>query len=453
MARTQTRMTEGSIGGLMLRFAAPLFFGNLFQQLYNTADALIVGRFLGDEALAAVSSTGSLIFLIISLFEGIAAGGGVIISRYFGARDTEKLHSAVHTSVAFAVAAGLILTAVGTGLTPRILRLMGTPDDVMPLAVTYIRIFFAGSLTLVMYNSLRGIMQAVGDGKDPLIFLAVSSVINVILDIVFIRYFHTGVGGAALATVISQLISALLCFRKLLRTREEYRVELRDIRFDRNMLRLIISYGLPSGLQNSVIGIANVVVQSNINAFGTMAMSGLGAYSKIEGFAFLPITSFNIALTTFVGQNLGAGEYARTRRGARFGIICAVVMAELIGGLFYLAAPQLIGLFTQEPEAIAFGVEKAHICALFFCLLAASHSYSAVLRGAGKAVIPMIAMLTFWCVVRVAFLHFAVPIFKTIAVVNWVYPLTWFLSTVFFTIYYFKADWIHTFEREAAKHG
>lgn len=453
MARTQTRMTEGSIGGLMLRFAAPLFFGNLFQQLYNTADALIVGRFLGDEALAAVSSTGSLIFLIISLFEGIAAGGGVIISRYFGARDTEKLHSAVHTSVAFAVAAGLILTAVGTGLTPWILRLMGTPDDVMPLAVTYIRIFFAGSLTLVMYNSLRGIMQAVGDGKDPLIFLAVSSVINVILDIVFIRYFHTGVGGAALATVISQLISALLCFRKLLRTREEYRVELRDIRFDRNMLRLIISYGLPSGLQNSVIGIANVVVQSNINAFGTMAMSGLGAYSKIEGFAFLPITSFNIALTTFVGQNLGAGEYARTRRGARFGIICAVVMAELIGGLFYLAAPQLIGLFTQEPEAIAFGVEKAHICALFFCLLAASHSYSAVLRGAGKAVIPMIAMLTFWCVVRVAFLHFAVPIFKTIAVVNWVYPLTWFLSTVFFTIYYFKADWIHTFEREAAKHG
>lgn len=453
MARTQTRMTEGSIGGLMLRFAAPLFFGNLFQQLYNTADALIVGRFLGDEALAAVSSTGSLIFLLISLFEGIAAGGGVIISRYFGARDTEKLHSAVHTSVAFAVAAGLILTAAGTGLTPWILRLMGTPDDVMPLAVTYIRIFFAGSLTLVMYNSLRGIMQAVGDGKDPLIFLAVSSVINVILDIVFIRYFHTGVGGAALATVISQLISALLCFRKLLRAREEYRVELRDIRFDRNMLRLIISYGLPSGLQNSVIGIANVVVQSNINAFGTMAMSGLGAYSKIEGFAFLPITSFNIALTTFVGQNLGAGEYARTRRGARFGIICAVVMAELIGGLFYLAAPQLIGLFTQEPEAIAFGVEKAHICALFFCLLAASHSYSAVLRGAGKAVIPMIAMLTFWCVVRVAFLHFAVPIFKTIAVVNWVYPLTWFLSTVFFTIYYFKADWIHTFEREAAKHG
>lgn len=451
MARSQTRMTEGSIPGLMIRFAAPLFFGNLFQQLYNTADALIVGRYLGDSALAAVSSTGSLIFLLISLFEGIAAGAGVIISRYFGARDNEKLHLAVHTSVAFAVAAGLILTAAGTGLTPWILRLMGTPEDVMPLAVTYTRIFFAGSLTLVMYNSLRGIMQAVGDGKDPLIFLAISSIINVILDIVFIRYFHAGVGGAALATVISQLISAVLCFRKLLLTQEEYRVVIRDIRFDKNMLRLIINYGLPSGLQNSVIAIANVVVQSNINAFGTMAMSGLGAYSKIEGFAFLPITSFNIALTTFVGQNLGAGEYTRTRRGARFGIICAVCMAELIGVLFYLAAPVLIGCFTEEPEAIAFGVEKVHICALFFCLLAASHSFSAVLRGAGKAVVPMIAMLSFWCVVRVAFLRIAVPIFKTIAVVNWVYPLTWFLSTVFFTIYYFKADWIHTFEKEAAK--
>lgn len=451
MARTQTRMTEGSIPGLMLRFAAPLFFGNLFQQLYNTADALIVGRYLGDSALAAVSSTGSLIFLLISLFEGIAAGAGVIISRYYGARDNEKLHSAVHTSVAFALATGVILTVLGTLLTPWILRLMGTPEDVMPLAVTYTRIFFAGSLTLVMYNSLRGVMQAVGDGKDPLIFLAISSITNVILDIVFIRFFHTGVGGAALATVISQLISAVLCFRKLLLTQEEYRVSIRDIRFEKGMLRLIISYGLPSGLQNSVIGFANVVVQSNINAFGTMAMSGLGAYSKIEGFAFLPITSFNIALTTFVGQNLGAGEYARTKRGARFGIICAVCMAELIGVLFYLAAPVLIGLFTEEPEAIAFGVEKVHICALFFCLLAASHSYSAVLRGAGKAVVPMIAMLAFWCVIRVAFLQIAVPIFKTIAVVNWVYPLTWFLSTVFLTIYYFKADWIHTFEKEAAK--
>lgn len=444
-------MTEGSIPGLMLRFAAPLFFGNLFQQLYNTADALIVGRYLGDSALAAVSSTGSLIFLLISLFEGIAAGAGVIISRYYGARDNEKLHSAVHTSVAFALATGVILTVLGTLLTPWILRLMGTPEDVMPLAVTYTRIFFAGSLTLVMYNSLRGVMQAVGDGKDPLIFLAISSITNVILDIVFIRFFHTGVGGAALATVISQLISAVLCFRKLLLTQEEYRVSIRDIRFEKGMLRLIISYGLPSGLQNSVIGFANVVVQSNINAFGTMAMSGLGAYSKIEGFAFLPITSFNIALTTFVGQNLGAGEYARTKRGARFGIICAVCMAELIGVLFYLAAPVLIGLFTEEPEAIAFGVEKVHICALFFCLLAASHSYSAVLRGAGKAVVPMIAMLAFWCVIRVAFLQIAVPIFKTIAVVNWVYPLTWFLSTVFLTIYYFKADWIHTFEKEAAK--
>lgn len=444
-------MTEGSIPGLMLRFAAPLFFGNLFQQLYNTADALIVGRYLGDSALAAVSSTGSLIFLLISLFEGIAAGAGVIISRYYGARDNEKLHSAVHTSVAFALATGIILTVLGTLLTPWILRLMGTPEDVMPLAVTYTRIFFAGSLTLVMYNSLRGVMQAVGDGKDPLIFLAISSITNVILDIVFIRFFHTGVGGAALATVISQLISAVLCFRKLLLTQEEYRVSIRDIRFEKGMLRLIISYGLPSGLQNSVIGYANVVVQSNINAFGTMAMSGLGAYSKIEGFAFLPITSFNIALTTFVGQNLGAGEYTRTKRGARFGIICAVCMAELIGVLFYLAAPVLIGLFTEEPEAIAFGVEKVHICALFFCLLAASHSYSAVLRGAGKAVVPMIAMLAFWCVIRVAFLQFAVPIFKTIAVVNWVYPLTWFLSTVFLTIYYFKADWIHTFEKEAAK--
>lgn len=451
MTHSKTRMTEGPIGAQMIRFAAPLFLGNLFQQLYNTADALIVGRYLGDSALAAVSSTGSLIFLLISLFEGVAAGGGVIISRYYGARDNDKLHLAVHTSVAFNLVAGLLLTAAGTGLTPWILRLMGTPEEVMPLAVTYTRIFFAGSITLVMYNSLRGIMQAVGDGKDPLIFLSISSVINVILDIVFIRFFNAGVGGAALATVIAQMISAILCFKKLISTDEEYRIDIRDIRFNGRMLRMIVNYGLPSGLQNSVIAIANVVVQSNINAFGTMAMSGLGAYGKIEGFAFLPIVSFNIALTTFVGQNLGAGEYERTKRGARFGVLCAVIMAEIIGALFYVFAPTLIGCFTSEPRAIAFGVEKTHICALFFCLLAASHSLSAVLRGAGRAVVPMVAMLSFWCVVRVAFLKIAVPIFKVIAVVNWVYPLTWLLSTVFLTIYYFKADWIHNFEREAAK--
>ncbi len=447
MVKSSTRMTEGPIGKQMVAFAVPLFIGNLFQQLYNTADALIVGRLLGNDALAAVSATGTLNFLMISLFSGIAVGAGVVISRYYGARDNEKLSLSIHTNIAFNLLVSVFLTIIGTTLTPAILRWMGTPDDIMDLSIKYIRIYFAGSLSLVMYNTLQGIMQAVGDSKSPLRYLVISSLLNIILDLLFIGVFNTDVGGAALATVISQFVSVFLCVRKLMTTKEEYRVSIRKIGFNKNMLKLIIKYGLPSGLQNSVIGIANVVVQSNINAFGKMAVSGCGAYSKIEGFAFLPITSFTAAITTFVGQNLGAKEFARAKKGARFGIICTLVIAEIIGVIIYLLSPWLIGAFTSEPEAIQFGVDKARICSLFFFLLATTHAMSAVLRGAGKAVIPMATMLTFWCVVRVTFLKIMVPIYHTIAVVNWVYPLTWCLSTIFLIIYYKKADWLHAFER------
>jgi len=449
MNHSEHRMTEGSIVRKMLAFTLPLFIGNLFQQLYNTADALIVGRLLGSRALAAVSATGNLVFLVVSFFVGISAGAGVAISRYYGAKDREKTQLAIHTNIAFGLIVSVILTLVGVFCTPTILRWMGTPEDVMALSAEYIRVYFAGSIGLVFYNCFRGTMQAVGDGKNPLIYLVISSITNVILDIVFIAVFKTGVWGAALATIISQFLSAVLCLIKLMHSEEEYRVSLKKVSIDPFMMKLIIGYGLPSGLQNSVIAIANVVVQSNINAFGTMAVAGCGAYSKLEGFAFLPVTSFTIALTTFVGQNLGAKEYERTKKGAKFGIICTIVMAEIIGILFYSFAPQLIRLFTDEAEAIAYGAQKARICSLFYCLLAASHCLSAVLRGAGKSVIPMAAMLVFWCVVRVGFLEIVVPIYRSIAVVNWVYPLTWCLSTVFLMIYYIKADWIHTFEREA----
>ena len=450
MHQDAMRMTEGSIPGQILRFAAPLFLGNLFQQLYNTADALIVGNLLGNDALAAVSATGTLVFLVISLFVGIAAGSGVLISRFFGAQDHDSLEKAIHTNVAFSLAAGVLMTVFGVLLTPWMLKAMGTPEDVMELSATYIRTFFAGSLGLVLYNGLRGVMQAVGDGKNPLKYLIFCSVLNVILDLIFIGVFHTGVGGAALATIISQFLSGLLCLRRLLKTDAEYRVQLRRIRFHWPTLKLIIRYGLPSGIQNSVIAIANVVVQANINEFGTMAVAGCGAYAKVEGFAFLPITSFTIALTTFVGQNLGAKQYDRAKKGARFGLCCAMLSAELIGLLLYAAAPAIIGAFTREPEAIAFGVDKGRICSVFFFLLAASHGLAAVLRGAGKAVIPMISMLTFWCVIRVSFLHFMVPIYHTIDTVNWVYPLTWAMSTVFLGLYYLRADWVHTFEKQKA---
>lgn len=449
----ENRMTEGSIGGKMIRFAIPLFIGNLFQQLYNTADALIVGNLLGNDALAAVSATGTLVFLLVSFFNGMYAGAGVVVSRYFGAKETDKVQAAIHTNVAVTIISGIILTVIGTAFTPTILNWMGTPEDVMAQSVKYVQIYFAGGLGLVMYNSLRGIMQALGDSRHPLHYLIFSSVLNVILDLLFIGVFRMDVGGAALATIIAQFLSALLCLVRLMRSEEAYRLSLRKIRIDWPMFRLIINYGLPSGLQNSVIAIANVVVQSNINAFGTNAVSGCGAYSKIEGFAFLPITSFTIAITTFVGQNLGAKEYERTRKGAKIGIFCSLLLAEAVGIIVYIAAPFLIGLFTSEPEAIAFGVQKARTCAIFYFLLASSHCLAAVLRGVGKAVIPMAAMLICWCVIRVSILQICVPIFQSIAVVNWVYPITWSLSTAFLIVYYIKVDWMHGFdEKKPARH-
>lgn len=451
MVKTLEPMTTGSISKRMIAFALPLLLGNLFQQLYNTVDSLIVGNFLGSSALAAVSSSGSLISMLIGFLSGIASGAGVIVSRYFGANDEKDVCRAVHTMVAFGLVAGVLMGVVGVVFSPQILVWMGTPDSVMPESVAYLQIYFFGSLGFVMYNIFVGILQAVGDSRHPLYYLMVSSVVNLVLDLLLIAGFHTGVGGAALATVVSQLISAALCFAQLLRTRASYRIRLSQIRFDFKMLRQIVQIGLPSGVQNSIISFANVIVQSHINAFGAMAMAGYGAYSKIEGFAFLPINSFTMAMTTFVGQNLGAGQKDRTRRGARFGILTTVLLAELIGVVVFLLAPQLVAAFDSNPEVIRFGVEKARTAALFYCLLAYSHSMASVLRGAGKAVVPMLIMMTFWCVVRVTFLSISIPMTHSIQMVYLVYPLTWSLSSIAFFFYYKKANWMELTDAGGAK--
>ena len=451
MVKTLEPMTTGSISKRMIAFALPLLLGNLFQQLYNTVDSLIVGNFLGSSALAAVSSSGSLISMLIGFLSGIASGAGVIVSRYFGANDEKDVCRAVHTMVAFGLVAGVLMGVVGVVFSPQILVWMGTPDSVMSESVAYLQIYFFGSLGFVMYNIFVGILQAVGDSRHPLYYLMVSSVVNLVLDLLLIAGFHTGVGGAALATVVSQLISAALCLTQLLRTRASYRIRLSQIRFDFKMLRQIVQIGLPSGVQNSIISFANVIVQSHINAFGAMAMAGYGAYSKIEGFAFLPINSFTMAMTTFVGQNLGAGQKDRTRRGARFGILTTVLLAELIGVVVFLLAPQLVAAFDSNPEVIRFGVEKARTAALFYCLLAYSHSVASVLRGAGKAVVPMLIMMTFWCVVRVTFLSISIPMTHSIQMVYLVYPLTWSLSSISFFFYYKKANWMDLTDAGGAK--
>ena len=446
-------MTEGPIAKQIVIFAIPLFLGNLFQQLYNTADTFVVGNLLGDDALAGVSSSGSLIFLLVGFFSGIAMGAGVVIARFFGAGDVANMRKAIHTSLVFFFLSGIVFSVAGAFGAEMMLKLMNTPDEVLPLATDYVRTYFAGLVTMVMYNVCMGILQAVGDSRHPLYYLILSSVVNIALDVIFIDVFELGVGSAAFATVISQLLSVMLCLFRLLRVKTDYRVKLRELRIDREMLAMILKYGLPSGFQNSVISIANVVVQSHINGFGADAMAGCGAFAKIEGFAFLPVTCFSAAITTFVSQNLGADNAARAKKGARFGIITAVLLAEVIGGIIILTAQYLIDAFTQSKEALGFGVDKARICCGFFFLCALCHCLAAVLRGAGKAVVPMAAMLACWCLIRVTILFIFVPILGTIDIVNWVYPITWFLCASVLLIYYFKADWANAFNREKLKEG
>lgn len=443
-----TLLTEGCIWKQLVAFAFPLFVGNLFQQLYNTADSLIVGNFLGSNALAAVSSSGNLIFLMVGFFQGISVGAGVVIARYYGAKDYREVKKAVHTTVAFGLAAGIFLTVFGTLLTSRILIWMGTPADVLPESTVYFRIYFMGSLSFVMYNVFVGILQSIGDSRHPLIYLVISSVINVLLDFLFVAVLGLGVGSAAVATILSQFFSAFLClFRLTCKSPETYRVYLKQIRFDLPMLKQIISNGLPAGFQNSIIALANVVVQSHINKFGKMAVAGSGAYSKIEGFGFLPITCFAMALTTFISQNLGARQYDRAKKGARFGILCSVSMAELVGIFIYFTIPTLIAAFNRTPEVIAYGTTHARITTLFYFLLSFSHCIAGILRGAGKAAVPMFTMLCFWCIVRVSYITVILHFIPEIRMIFWAYPLTWSLSSIVFLLYFLKADWVHGFEK------
>ncbi|MBQ1689877.1 MAG: MATE family efflux transporter [Firmicutes bacterium] len=443
-----TRMTEGSISKNIIFFAIPLFWGALFQQLYNASDALIVGNFLGNEALAAVSSSGSLIFLMVGFFNGIGIGAGAVTARFFGAKNYTALKKAIHTTIAFGLICGAVLTLVAEFLAPLILELIGTPEEVMVRSLEYFRFYFFGSIAFVMYNFLMGILQSLGDTRHPLIYLVISSGINIALDLLFIAVLGYGVWSAACATAIAQAISAILCFIKLTKLPEEFRVRVRDIKIDKTMLGLVVRNGVPAGLQNSLISVANVFVQANINAFGAMAVAGSGSYLKIEGFAFVPVICFSQALTTFIGQNLGAREYNRAKRGAKFGIICSMGMAEVIGIAVFLLAPFLIRMFGADEASVVIGVKQAHVQSLFFCLLACSHCMAAVQRGAGRSFVPMLVMFGVWCVFRVAYIYTMVGIFHRIEVVFSAYPVTWTISSLIFLIIFLKSDWLHGLEKQ-----
>lgn len=427
-------MTEGSIRRKIIGFAIPVFVGYLFQQLYNTADSLIVGNYLGENALAAVSANGAFIFLFIGFFMGFSTGAGVVIARHIGAGDSAQTRLAVHTAVAMGLAFSALVSVLGVAISPAVLRWMGTPREVFAESNKYLRVYFAGAAGLVMYNMFVGILQASGDSRHPLLYLVISSLFNVALDLLFVGALGMGVEGAALATVLSQFLSMLMAGARLMRLEGDIRVSPRQVRFDAANLRAIVQNGLPTALQASVIDLSNVLIQSYINSFGNLAMAGIGASTKLEGFAFLPITAFSMAITTFVSQNMGARRYDRVRQGIRFGVGCAVATIEALGVALFLLAPTLIGLFNRNPDVVAFGMGRARVCALFYCLVGFSHVASAVMRGLGKPMTPMIIMLTCWCAVRIAVLFTLGQLLHDIRLAYWIYPFTWTLSSAVYAV-------------------
>lgn len=410
-------MIKGSILKQLINFAFPLLLGNLFQQLYNTVDSVIVGQFIGNEALAAINSSVPIINLLISFIIGISVGAGVVISQYYGARKKEKLHDAVHTTLAFSFVSGLIFTFIGITASPLILKLMGTPDNVLIQSNTYLKIYFSGILGVILYNMTSGILRAVGDSKRPLYFLIVSSILNIFLDLLFVIVFHMGVAGVAIATSIAQFTSAILTFLVLIKSNEEYAVKIRDIKFNKIQLYKIIKLGLPTGLQNTIVSFSNTIVQANINSFGDLAMAGCGSYSKIDGFAILPVMSFSMALTTFVGQNLGAKEYDRVKKGSKVGILLSLTTTILIIAILNIFTPSLLKFFSSDENVIYYGTLMMRILSPAYIFLSLSHAFTGILRGAGLTKIPMFVMISCWCIFRITWITILSHFINNISIV------------------------------------
>ncbi|PPK79114.1 putative MATE family efflux protein [Lacrimispora xylanisolvens] len=442
MHANQVIMTEGVIWKQLLAFSLPLLVGNLFQQLYNTVDSVVVGNFIGSDALAAVGSSNSLINLIIGMFMGIGTGAGVIISQYYGAEEKQKLHWAVHTTMALSIIGGFLLIALGVLLSPLILVLMGTPESVMPGAVAYLRIFFCGSLFNLVYNMGSGVLRAVGDSRRPLIFLCISSVVNIVLDLLFVVVFHMGTAGVGYATVAAQGVSAFLIVRALVRTDDSYRLELSKIKIDRRMMARVLKIGIPSGIQQSIISLSNVIVQANVNSFGAAAMAGYGSYSKIDGFAMLPLQSFCMAATTFTGQNIGAKKSRRVKQGVFQGLIISMIYTIFISIILYLNAERILRVFSPDQDVIAYGYSSMLILLPFYWTMAIHQILMGSIRGSGRTMVTMLIGVGNMCILRMIYINFLVPFFPSFEAVMWCYPITWLTTMGMDCIYSWKAKWI-----------
>ena len=435
-------MTQGNIWKLLITFSIPLIIGNLLQQMYNTADSIIVGNFVGSNGLAAVGSGTALINLIIAFAQGASVGAGVVVSQYIGADKKDKIKISVHTSICISIILGLILSLLGIFASPSLLIMMKTPKVVLKSSILYLQIYCGGFIFNVIYNMATGILNAAGNSKKPLVYLAIASFTNIILDLLFIKIFKLGVMGAAIATDISQAISCILAIGYLLKVKSDYKLYIKDLKINKETAVKIIKIGLPTAIQNMVISFSNVLVQSSVNAYGATAMAGYAAYLKIDGFNILPVLSISMAVTTFTGQNVGANRLDRVKKGMYSSLIMVLVYTVFIGAALLIFSHQVLGLFTHSAQVIMYGqLAMKYFCPYYF-LLGILNVLAGTVRGAGKGIPPMIILLFSMCIFRILWIKIALPFYSSIDGVFILYPISWLVGAILMILYTKFGKWL-----------
>ncbi len=439
MTKSNTKdMTEGSISKHMLEFCLPLLIGNIFQLLYNTVDSLVVGNFVGTQALAAIGSTTMIVNMIVLFFNGLSTGATVLIGQLFGAHNEKRMHDAVETTVTMTFIFSIIFTFIGIWCVPYMLELMMTPEDVMGPASLYLRIYFAGVAGLLIYNMGSGILRAVGDSMRPLLFLIFTSILNTVLDLIFVLGFGMGIEGVAIATVIAQGASAVMVLALLVRTTEIYRFSFRDMQFDLQIFGTILRYGLPAAIQTTITSVSNAVVQAYVNGFGSACMAGWSCYNKIDQFVFLPVQSMSMAATAFVSQNIGAGKENRANKGTWTALAMMEILSIVLATFLFAVAPQATGIFSKDAAVIAYGTMFTRLNIYFMCFNAINHTLAGALRGRGDSVGPMVIMLFSFVAVRQTYLFLATRLIGyTETVVGLGYPVGWTTCCVLELLYFY----------------
>lgn len=436
MRKTTESLTEGNITRQIIRFTIPIFLGYLFQNMYHSVDSIVMGNFCGTVALAAVSASEDISQLLVSFFTGLSTGFGVLLARYFGAKDDESLHTAIHTAVLFSAILGLIMAGAGILLTPVLLQLIDCPPDVMGQATLYLRIYMVGVLFTSMYNVACSVWRAVGNSRQPFYYLAVASVCNVVLDLLFVAGFHMGVEGVAIATIISQFLSCVLSYRKLFREEGGYRLVLRDLRIDREMLRQVMWLGFPTAVQNCMIAFSNMFVQRYINGFGSAAMAGIGAAKKIDKYEGMIALSLGLAMSNFVSQNIGAKRYDRALQGLRAALLMGFVTVACLGTLIYFFSDFFVGLFIKDPVSIDYGSRMVRVMMPMFYSQSLHQIFSNTVRGFGRSTQVMITTVLGLIIIRQLFLAVTMSLNPVVENVFWAYPVGW-CASAFLSIGYF----------------